>query len=129
MRTQIVVEKGAPSKGPYSHAIKANGPMVFVSGQGPVDPVSGEFNFGTFKEQAELTFRNITTILEAAGTNWANVVRVGIYLADRSNFADMNEIYKQFALPPYPARTTIQVNLRPQVAIEVDCVAVVPENQ
>lgn len=126
MRKQIFTGKGAEPKGPYSQAIVAEGQMVFVAGQGPVDPATGEFRFGKFREQAELTFQNITTILEAAGTSWANVVRVGVYLTDRGNFAEMNEIYKRYAEPPYPARTTIQVFLRPKMEIEVDCVAVIP---
>lgn len=126
MRKPIFTEKGARPTGPYSQAYIAEGPMVFVAGQGPIDPATGEFHFGTFREQAELTFQNISIILEAAGTSWANVVRVGVYLADRGNFSEMNEIYKRYAESPYPARTTIQVTLRPQMEIEVDCVAVIP---
>ena len=126
MRKHIFTEKGASPKGPYSQAFVAEGPMVFVAGQGPVDPITGEFRFGTFREQAELTFQNISTILEAAGTSWANVVRVGVYLADRGNFEEMNEIYKSFVSAPYPARTTIQVTLRPRMEIEVDCIAMIP---
>jgi 2-iminobutanoate/2-iminopropanoate deaminase len=127
MRKEIFTEKGAAPKGPYSQAIAAKGPMVFVSGQGPVDPETGEFRFGSFREQAELTFQNITAILEAAGTSWQNVVRVGIFLADLGNFAEMNEIYSQYLTAPYPARTTVQAGLPPQMEIEVDCIATVPE--
>jgi 2-iminobutanoate/2-iminopropanoate deaminase len=127
MRKEIFTEKGAAPKGPYSQAIAAEGPMVFVSGQGPVDPETGEFRFGSFREQAELTFQNITVILEAAGTSWQNVVRVGIFLADLGNFAEMNEIYSQYLTAPYPARTTVQAGLPPQMEIEVDCFATIPE--
>ena len=128
MRKQIFTDKGAKPKGPYSQAVVADGPMVYVSGQGPVDPESGEFRFGGFREQAVLAFQNISTLLEAAGTSWVNVVKVGVFLADRANFAEMNEIYQQYAQPPYPARTTVQVVLRPQMAIEVDCIASIPED-
>jgi hypothetical protein len=62
MRRQIFAEKGAQPRGPYSHAIVADGPQVYISGQGPVDPETGEFRLGSFREQAELTFRNIGTI-------------------------------------------------------------------
>jgi len=127
MRKQISTQKGAEPKGPYSQALVADGPTVFISGQGPVDPATGEFRLGSFREQAELTFQNVTTLLEAAGTSWEHVVKVGIFLADLSNFAEMNEIYRRFLTPPYPARTTVQAGLSPGMAIEVDCIAVVPQ--
>ena len=84
MRKQITAETGAPPKGIYSPAIMARGTMVFVSGQGPVDE-KGEFQLGSFEEQARLTFSNVTKLLEAAGTSWANVVRTGVFLADLGN--------------------------------------------
>ena len=126
MRKQILSEKGAEPKGPYSQAIVADGPMVFISGQGPVDPETGEFRFGNFRQQAELTFQNIGALLEAAGTLWEYVVRVGVFLADLDNFAELNEIYGQYFQAPYPARTTVQAGLPPGMAIEVDCIASVP---
>lgn len=127
MRRQIFTARGAEPKGPYSQAIVADGPMVFVSGQGPVDPETGEFRFGSFREQAELTFRNVGTLLEAADTSWAHVVKVGVFLADLGNFAEMNEIYKRYVRGPFPARTTVQAGLPPQMEIEVDCIATIPE--
>ncbi len=127
MRKEIFTEKGATPKGPYSQAIVAGGPMVFVSGQGPVDPATGDMKLGSFREQAELVFDNITTLLEAAGTSWANVVRVGVFLADLSNFAEMNEVYQRYLQKPYPARTTVGAGLSGGMLIEVDCIAVVPQ--
>jgi 2-iminobutanoate/2-iminopropanoate deaminase len=127
MRKEIRTDKGAAPKGPYSQAIAAEGQTVYVSGQGPVDPATGEFVLGSFREQAELVFNNIAALLEAAGTSWAHVVRVGIFLADLDNFPEMNEIYQKFLTAPYPARTTVQVGLPPDMLIEVDCIAVVPE--
>jgi 2-iminobutanoate/2-iminopropanoate deaminase len=126
MRKQITAKTGAPPKGIYSPAIMAKGTMVFVSGQGPVNP-DGEFQFGTFEEQAKLTFDNVTKLLQAAGTSWANVVRTGVFLADLGNFGKMNGIYQQYLTEPYPARTTVQAVLPPQMAIEVDCIAIIPE--
>lgn len=123
MRKQIFAAKGAEPKGPYSQAIVADGPMVYVSGQGPVDPESGQFRFGSFREQAELTFQNVATLLEAAGSSWAHAVKVGIFLADLGNFAEMNEIYQRYLQAPCPARTTVQAGLPPGMAIEVDCIA------
>lgn len=127
MRKEIFTEKGAVPKGAYSQAIVAEGPMVFVSGQGPVDPVTGAFRLGSFGEQAKLVFDNLATLLEAAGTAWVNVVRVGIFLADLSDFAEMNALYETYLTKPYPARTTVQAGLPAGMLIEVDCIAVVPK--
>ena len=129
MRKLIFTEKGAEPKGPYSQAIVADGPMVFVSGQGPVDPETGEFRFGSFRHQAELTFQNIGTLLEAAGTSWERVVKVGVFLAALANFAELNEIYRRYFKPPYPARTTVGAALPPGMALEVDCIATVPQER
>lgn len=127
MRREIYTQEGAEPKGIYSQAIVADGPMVFISGQGPVDPDTGEFRFGTFEEQAKLTFDNVTTLLEAAGTSWAHVVKVGIFLADLGNFGQMNDIYQTYLSKPYPARTTVEAGLPAQMEIEVDCIAVIPQ--
>jgi 2-iminobutanoate/2-iminopropanoate deaminase len=126
VRRQIFAEQGAQPRGPYSHAIVADGPQVYISGQGPVDPETGEFRLGSFREQAELTFQNIGTILEAAGTSWEHVVKVSAFLADFDHFAEFNEVYRQYLEEPYPARTTVQAGLGP-AAIEVDCIAVIPQ--
>ena len=126
MRKKVTAKTGAPPQGIYSPAIVARGTMVFISGQGPVDE-NGEFQFGSFEEQAKLTFDNVTKLLEAAGTSWANVVRTGVYLADLANFGKMNEIYQHYLTEPYPARTTVQAGLPPRMEIEVDCIALVPE--
>ena len=81
---------------------------------------------GGFREQATRVFDNLTILLEAAGTSWAHVTKVGVFLADLSDFAEMNEVYQQFVTKPYPARTTVGCQL-PNILIEVDCIAVVPE--
>jgi 2-iminobutanoate/2-iminopropanoate deaminase len=126
MRKQIIAKTGAPPKGIYSPAIMATGTMLFVSGQAPVDQ-AGEFQLGRFAEQAKLTFDNVTKLLEAGGASWADVVRVGVFLADLANFAEMNEIYQTYVTEPYPARTTVQAGLPAGMEIEVDCIAVIPE--
>ena len=127
MRKQITSAQGAPPKGIYSPAIVADGPAVYISGQGPVDPETGNFVFGSFEEQAKLTFDNVTALLEAAGTSWASVVKVGVFLANLGNFGKMNEIYKTYLTEPYPARTTIQAGLPGGMEIEVDCIALVSQ--
>jgi 2-iminobutanoate/2-iminopropanoate deaminase len=125
MRKPVVTPAAPTPRGVYSQAIVAGGPFVFVSGQGPADPASGELLLGSFREQAEQTFRNVGALLVAAGTTWANVVKVNVYLADMKDFQAMNEVYRTFAVEPYPARTTVGAALG-QIAIEVDCVAVLP---
>jgi 2-iminobutanoate/2-iminopropanoate deaminase len=127
MRKQVVSEKAAPPRGIYSPGIIARGTMAFISGQGPVNPETGDLELGNFAEQADLTFKNLTTLLEAAGTSWSQVVKVGVFLADLGNFGQMNEIYKEFLTKPYPARTTVEAGLPPGMLIEVDCIAVVSE--
>jgi 2-iminobutanoate/2-iminopropanoate deaminase len=125
MRKQIFTEKGAKPVGPYSQAIVGDGPLVFVSGQGPVDPKTGTFDEDDISAQTRQVFENITVLLEAAGTSWANVVRVGVFLSDIRNFAAMNEVYKTYVTEPYPARTTVQAQLPGGIGVEIDCIAVV----
>jgi 2-iminobutanoate/2-iminopropanoate deaminase len=126
MRQDIYTAKGAAPAGPYSQAIIAEGRFVFVSGQGPADPETGELCLGSFREQAERVFRNIGILLEASGASWADVVKVGAFLADLGDFPVFNEVYQQFVVEPYPARTTVQAGLG-KIAIEVDCIAVIPD--
>jgi len=127
MRKQVIAERGAPPKGIYSPAIVASGTMAYISGQGPVDPETGELQLGSFAQQAKLTFNNVTTLLEAADTSWKHVVKVGVFLADLKDFGEMNDIYKTYLTEPYPARTTVQVGLPTDMLIEVDCMAIVPQ--
>ena len=127
MRKQVIAERGAPPKGIYSPAIVASGTIAYISGQGPIDPETGELQLGSFAQQAILTFDNVTTLLEAAGTSWKHVVKVGVFLADLKDFRAMNDIYKTYLTEPYPARTTVQAGLPPDMLIEVDCMAIVPQ--
>jgi 2-iminobutanoate/2-iminopropanoate deaminase len=126
MREAISTPAGARPQGPYSQAVLSRGVHVWVSGQGPVDPESGELRLGSFREQAELTFRNVGALLEAAGATFADVVKVSVHLADLADFPELNDIYRQVFSEPYPARTTVQSGLN-RIAIEVDCIAVLPE--
>jgi 2-iminobutanoate/2-iminopropanoate deaminase len=126
MRTPIRAEKAAAPKGPYSQAIACRGQQIYVAGQGPVDPATGEFAGMGFDEQATRTFENVRAILEAAGASMADVVKVNVYLQDMGNFSKMNEIYTRFFPEPYPARTTVPSALV-GFMIEVDAIAVVGE--
>jgi 2-iminobutanoate/2-iminopropanoate deaminase len=125
MRKPISSDKGPKPRGPYSPAMIASGPTVYVSSQGPIDPVTNQFSTGSFAEQAELVFQNIGVLLEAAGATWADAVKVTVYLADFANFAAMNEVYLKYVGEPYPARTTVQATVGNSPLV-VDCIAVLP---
>ena len=126
MRKEVYTEKGAPPAGIYSQGIVADGPIAYIAGQGPLDPATGRMVEGGFQEQATRVFDNLTILLEAAGTSWEHVTKVGVFLADLNDFAEMNEVYEQYVTKPYPARTTVGCQL-PNIMLEVDCIAVVPE--
>ncbi|NLE43187.1 MAG: hypothetical protein GX620_00595 [Chloroflexi bacterium] len=126
MKQPVSSGAGARPQGPYSQAIVAGGPVVYVSGQGPIDPETGDKRLGSFREQAELTLRNVGALLEAAGTSFDHVVKVNAYLADLADFGEFNTIYREFFHEPYPARTTVQAGLS-EIAIEIDCIATLPD--
>jgi 2-iminobutanoate/2-iminopropanoate deaminase len=126
MRQQVQTDRAPAPKGPYAQAIVASGRHVYVAGQAPVDPATGQFTGATFEEQAVRTFENIRLILEAAGANFKDVVRVNAYLSNMGDFARFNEIYQRYFSEPYPARTTVHSALV-GFMIEVDCVAVLPD--
>jgi 2-iminobutanoate/2-iminopropanoate deaminase len=122
---QVVTAPDAPkAMGAYSPAIKA-GNLLFVSGQIPVDPTTGNLVQGDIAAQAEQVMRNLTALLRAAGASFTNVVRTTVYLADMNDFAGMNEVYSRYIVDPPPARATVQVARLPRdVKIEVDAIAV-----
>ncbi len=109
--------------GPYSQAIRA-GQFLFVSGQVPIDPATGELVQGGIADQTRRALLNIAEILAAGGTSFQHIVRTTVYLADLSDFAAMNEVYATFFTPPQPARSTIQAARLPKDArIEIDVIA------
>lgn len=110
-------------KGPYSSA-NISGNLIFVSGMIPLDPETNELLRGTIEEETKRVLENMKTLLEEAGSSLEKVVKTNLYLADMSEFAKMNEIYKQFFTKDYPARTTIQAGRLPlDVKIEIDAIA------
>ena len=117
-----IVEGPAPA-GPYTPAIVADGPFVFVSGQLPVDPDTGKPGGGSFREQADRVFAQITRLLAAAGSGWPHVVKLTVLLADLRDYAEFNAVSRDHLGQPYPARTTAQSALPPGVLLEVDCIA------
>jgi len=111
--------------GPYSQAIRA-GNYLFVSGQVPLDPATGEMVPGGIAEQTRRALQNIGEILKAAGSSFQQVVRTTVYLADLADFPTMNEAYGTFFMPPQPARSTIQAARLPRDArVEIDVIAYV----
>jgi 2-iminobutanoate/2-iminopropanoate deaminase len=122
---QLVTAPDAPkAMGAYSPAIRA-GNLLFISGQIPVDPATGNLIEGDIAAQAEQVMRNLTALLRAAGGSFTNVVRTTVYLADMNDFAGMNEVYSRYIVDPAPARATVQVARLPRdVKIEVDAIAV-----
>ena len=110
--------------GPYSQAIEVNG-FIFASGQIPIDPATGNFVEGGIKEQTRQALTNASRIMEEAGTDLSHVVKTTVFLADMSDFADMNEVYSTFFKEPYPARSAVSVKALPKGAlVEVECIAV-----
>jgi 2-iminobutanoate/2-iminopropanoate deaminase len=122
---QVVTAPDAPkAMGAYSPAIKA-GNLLFISGQIPVDPSTGNLIQGDIAAQAEQVMRNLSALLRAAGAGFDRVVRTTVYLADMNDFAAMNEVYSRYIVDPPPARATVQVARLPRdVKIEVDAIAV-----
>jgi 2-iminobutanoate/2-iminopropanoate deaminase len=125
-RTPIFAKDGAKPAGPYSHAIVANG-FVFVSGQGPHHPQTGQLP-PDFPGEVRQAIRNMEAILKAAGSNLAQVVRVNAYLTDLGKFKVFNEIYKEFFPDQPPARTTIGCQLN-GIQVEIDCIAVLADGK
>lgn len=121
---QIIATERAPQAiGPYSQAIVANG-FVFASGQIPIDPETGQFVEGGIVEQTEQVLRNVSNLLEAAGTGLARVVKTTVFLADMNDFAAMNETYARFFGENPPARSTVQAARLPRDArVEIEVVA------
>ncbi|TAN04508.1 MAG: RidA family protein [Rhodanobacteraceae bacterium] len=125
-RTPIHSDSAPKAIGPYSQAVRA-GNTLYLSGQVPIDPVTGEAVAGDIGVQAARVFENLKAVLAAGGATFDDVVRVGIYMTDLSNFGAVNEVMQHYFHEPYPARSTIGVAALPKgVAVEVDVIAVAP---
>src|SRR5262245_41204342 len=109
--------------GPYSPAL-AVGDMVFVSGQGPLDPETGKIRGESIEEQTELTLQNIQRILDAAGCRINDCVKATVHLKSITDFDRFNRVYERFFDAPWPARTTVQSVLWGGILVEIDVIAV-----
>ncbi len=124
MKKQIATDKAPKAIGPYSQAIIANG-MLYVSGQIPVNPVTGEVN-SDISEQTKQSMENIKAILMEAGTDFSKVVRCGIFIKNMDDFAKINEVYGSYFTEPYPARATVEVARLPKdVLVEIEATVIV----
>lgn len=122
-RKIIKTDKAPQSIGPYSQAVEAGG-FVFVSGQLPIDPRTGNVVQGDIKTQAKLIMENAKAILTASGCGMENVVKAVIYLKNMDDFAAINEVYGGYFIADPPARATVEVSRLPKdVALEMDFIA------
>ena len=122
---RLINTPAAPAAiGPYSQGIGAAGEMVYVSGQLPVNPATGEFASDEIQGQSRQSLLNVQEILSAAGCDMGDVVKTTVYLSDIKNFGAMNEVYAEFFQEPYPARAAFQVAALPKGAlVEIEVVA------
>jgi 2-iminobutanoate/2-iminopropanoate deaminase len=123
---QVISAPDAPkAMGAYSPAIKA-GNLLFISGQIPIDPATGNLVTGDITAQADRVMRNVSALLRAAGIGFEHVARTTVFLADMNDFAAMNDVYSRYIVDPPPARATVQVARLPRdVRIEVDAIAMI----
>ena len=123
MREIIETRNAPPPIGPYSQAIRANG-FVFVSGQIPVLPDTGSIVEGGIAEQTRQVMKNLSTILDAAGTGFGKVVKTTVYLLNLEDFSEFNQVYGEYFADAKPARATVQVARLPkEVLVEIEAIA------
>jgi len=121
-RIPVSTDQAPAAIGPYSQAVHHGG-FVFLSGQIPLDPATGQLVEGDIATQARRVFDNLRAVCKAAGGSFDNVVRVGIYLTDLGDFAAVNAVMAENFAAPFPARSTIQVSALPRGAqVEVDAI-------
>jgi 2-iminobutanoate/2-iminopropanoate deaminase len=126
-RETVNAHGAPPAAGPYSHAVVSNG-LVFLSGQTPIDPATGQLVEGSIGDQTRRCLDNLAVVAAAAGARLADAVRVGIYVTDISTFKDVNEAYGAYFESDPPARSTIGVAALPLGAdVEIDMVVALPD--
>ena len=122
MKDIISTQRGPKAIGPYSQAIRANG-IIFVSGQGAMDPATGQLVEGDIAQQTERTLENVKAIVEAAGSSLEKAVKATVFLKDMNDFAAMNEVYSRFFSVGPPARSTVEVARLPRdLRVEIELI-------
>ncbi|ASJ06984.1 deaminase [Thermococcus pacificus] len=125
-KTVVYTENAPKPIGPYSQAIAVHNPdrLIFVSGQIPIDPETGEIVKGDIREQARQAIDNLVEVLEAAGATVDDVVKVTVYLSDMNDYAEFNEIYEEYFGHSKPARAVVEVSKLPKgVKVEIEAIA------
>ncbi|MFZ5432530.1 MAG: RidA family protein [Calditrichota bacterium] len=127
MKREIVHTNAAPPAiGPYSQAIRFSGSLVFTAGQIPLDPATGQIVGATAAEQAEQVLRNLSAVLEAAGSSLSRVVKVTVFMKNMADFTAINEVYARYFSAEPPARSAVEVARLPKdVLVEIECLALV----
>ena len=124
---EITTDEAPAAIGPYSQGIR-DGATVYVSGQGPLDPASGEIVGDTIAEETERTLSNVEAILEAAGGSLDDVVKSTVFLQDMATYEAVNEVYGERFSDPYPARSAVEVaDLPVDIGVEIEVIASIPE--
>jgi 2-iminobutanoate/2-iminopropanoate deaminase len=124
MKKEVKTDKAPQAIGPYSQGIVANG-FVFCSGQIPIVPQTGQLSPGGIEDQTRQVLKNVSAVLEAAGTSLDNVVKATVFLQDMNDFAAMNKVYAEFFKTPFPARAAVQVARLPRdVKVEIEVIAI-----
>jgi 2-iminobutanoate/2-iminopropanoate deaminase len=120
----VQTDKAPSAIGPYSQAVRM-GSTVFVSGQIPLDPVTGQLIKGSIEDQTTRCLENLKAILEAAHSDLSRVVKTTVFLKNMEQFSKVNETYGRFFMEPYPARACVEVARLPRdVDVEIDCIAI-----
>ncbi len=125
-RKPISTDKAPKGRGPFPQAVRV-GQFVFVSGQGPLDPMTNAPIVGTFSEQVNRTFDNLQAILAAIDLGLSNLAKVTVYLSNLQNVPEFNAIYEKRVPSPFPARTLVQAGLR-GIEVELDVIAIDPRS-
>jgi 2-iminobutanoate/2-iminopropanoate deaminase len=123
MTKEIISTENAPQAiGPYSQAVKA-GNLMFISGQIPLNPKTGDLVAESIEDQARQVLENVKSICEEAGRSLDDIVKISIFLTDLSNFAVVNDVMKEYFSEPYPARATVEVSGLPLgVNVEIEAI-------
>ncbi len=120
---EIHTDDAPAAIGPYSQGI-IDGDRIFVSGQGPVDPDSGDVVSEDIKEQTARTLENVEAVLEAADSSLDDIVKATVFVTDMANYADVNEVYAEYMNDPFPARSAVEVaDLPIDIGVEIEVIA------
>jgi 2-iminobutanoate/2-iminopropanoate deaminase len=126
---EIATGNAPESIGPYSQAVEANG-FIFASGQGAIDPETGDIVEGDIRDETGRTFENIAAVLEEAGASTDDIVKATVFVTDMDDYEAVNEVYAEYTGEPFPARSAVQVaDLPVDIGVEIEVIAVAPDDE